>query len=358
MAAPADPLVTGDRWTRLLVLAAAFAIVVRAVHEAQSALVFLLVAAFFAMLATPPVLWLERRGLPSAVAALLVVAGMVVILLVLGGSVGASLNGFYEQAPAYQARLDLQLGKVRSLFSSFGVRGVDKVVLGYLDPAAVLRLTGSLLASLGSALSDLVIVVLTITFILLEASSFPVKLRAVLGDPRQVFPGVTRFVAELERYVVIKTLVSLATGALVGGWLALLGVDFPIVWGFLAFLLNYVPNVGSTLAAIPAVLLAFVQLGALRAAAAAAGFMTINFVLDNVVESKLMGRRLRLSTLVVFLSLMLWGSLLGPVGMVLCIPLTMALRFACESDPATRWIAVLLGPEVPEPPPSPAAPGA
>jgi predicted PurR-regulated permease PerM len=129
--------------------------------------------------------------------------------------------------------------------------------------------------------------------------------------------------------------------------LSVLGVDFPVLWGFLAFLLNYVPNVGSTIAAIPAVLLAYIQLGIGRAVMATAGYMAINFILDNVIETKLMGRRLGLSSLVVFLSLIFWGSLLGPVGMVLCIPLTMTVKFACENNKDTRWIAVLLGPEVP-----------
>jgi predicted PurR-regulated permease PerM len=147
--------------------------------------------------------------------------------------------------------------------------------------------------------------------------------------------------------MVIKTLISLATGVLIGIWLAILGVDFPILWGFLAFLLNYVPNVGSTIAAIPAVLLALIQLGIGSAVMATAGYMAVNFILDNVIETRLMGRRLGLSTLVVFLSLIFWGSLLGPIGMLLCIPLTMTLKFACENNKGTQWIAVLLGPEVP-----------
>jgi AI-2 transport protein TqsA len=147
--------------------------------------------------------------------------------------------------------------------------------------------------------------------------------------------------------MVIKTLISLATGILVGIGLSVLGVDFPVLWGFLAFLLNYVPNVGSTIAAIPAVLLAYIQLGFGRAVTAAAVYMVVNFILDNVIETKLMGRRLGLSSLVVFLSLIFWGSLLGPVGMVLCIPLTMTVKFACENNKDTQWIAVLLGPEVP-----------
>jgi predicted PurR-regulated permease PerM len=210
-----------------------------------------------------------------------------------------------------------------------------------------MNLTARLLAELGSALSNMVLILLTVVFILLEASSFPVKLRAVSGHPEQVFPQFTRFVVDIERYMVIKTLISLATGLLVGIWLTILGVDFPILWGFLAFLLNYVPSVGSTIAAIPAVLLALIQLGIGSAGMAIAGYMVVNFILDGVVSTRLMGQRLGLSTLVVFLSLVFWGSLLGPVGMVLCIPLTMTLKFACENNKGTQWIAVLLGPEAP-----------
>jgi predicted PurR-regulated permease PerM len=147
--------------------------------------------------------------------------------------------------------------------------------------------------------------------------------------------------------MIIKTLISLATGILAGILLSVLGVDFPVLWGFLAFLLNYVPNVGSTIAAVPAVLLALIQLGIGRAVMAAAGYMAINFILDNVIEVRLMGRRLGLSTLVVFLSLIFWGSLLGPVGMVLCIPLTMTLKFACQNNKGTQWIALLLASEAP-----------
>ena len=332
---------------RFLIIAAALMIIIGGIHLAQSVLVSFLVAVFLAMLGTPPVLWLERKRIPSFIAVLLVVSGMIVLLLIVGAIVGASINSFYTELPAYQARLQEQVAAFQSFWTSKGVRHVDKVLLGYVNPGAVMSLTARMLAELGSALSNIVLILLTVAFILFEASSFPVKLRAVIGDPRQVFPQFTRFVSDIERYMAIKTLISLATGILVGIGLSILGVDFPVLWGFLAFLLNYVPNVGSTIAAIPAVLLAYIQLGFGRAVMATAGYMAINFILDNVIETKLMGRRLGLSTLVVFLSLIFWGSLLGPVGMVLCIPLTMTVKFACENNKDTRWIAVLLGPEVP-----------
>lgn len=332
---------------RFLVIAAALVIILVGINQAQSVLVSFLVAVFFAIIGTPPVIWLQRKRIPSVVAVLVVVSGMIAILLIVGAIVGASVNSFYTELPVYQARLQEQVSAFQSFLATKGIRGMEKVLLGYINPVAVMNLTARLFAGLGLALSNIVLILLTVTFILLEASSFPVKLRAVLGHPKQVFPQFTRFVSDIERYMLIKTLISLATGILIGIWLSILGVDFPILWGFLAFLLNYVPNVGSTFAAIPAVLLALVQLGIGSAVMATAGYMVVNFMLDNVIETRLMGQKLGLSTLVVFLSLIFWGNLLGPVGMVLCIPLTMTLKFACENNKSTQWIAVLLGPETP-----------
>jgi predicted PurR-regulated permease PerM len=259
--------------------------------------------------------------------------------------VGTSINSFYAALPQYQARIQEQVTAFREFLANNGIATPEKILLEYVNPAAVMSLTAGLFARLGSAFSNIVLIVLTVTFILLEATSFPVKLRAVLGDPHQVFPQFTKFVDDMKRYMVIKTLISLTTGILITIWLTILHVDFPILWGFLAFLLNYVPSIGSTIAGVPAVLLTLIQLGIWRAVLATAGYMLINLVLDYGVEKRLMGRKLGLSTLVVFLSLIFWGSLLGPIGALLCIPLTMTLKFAFESSESTRWVALLLGPE-------------
>lgn len=334
-----------DREMRFFVIVATLVIIIGGINQAQSVLASFLVAVFLAAIGTPPVLWLERKRIPSVVAVLLVVTGMIAILAIVGVVVGTSVNSFYAELPFYQARLQERVSAFQTFWETRGILGTDKVLLGYVNPGAVMSMTARLFAGLGSTLSNIVLILITVTFILFEASSFPVKLRAILGHSQQAFPQFTKFVGDIERYMIIKTAISLAAGILIGIWLAILGVDFPILWGFLAFLLHYVPNVGFLIAAIPAVLLALVQLGAGTASLAAAGYLVINFALGNMVEPMLMGRRLGLSTLVVFLSLIFWGSLLGPIGMVLCIPLTMTLKFACENNKSTRWIAVLLGPE-------------
>ncbi|HUJ16791.1 MAG TPA: AI-2E family transporter [Nitrospirota bacterium] len=331
---------------RFLFIVAAFVIIIWGIYQAQSVLVSFLVSIYFAVIGTSPLLWLERKRVPSVIAVLLVVGGIIGILLIIGVLAGTSINSFTNALPVYQARMREQLSALRELLARGEIEISDKFLLDYVNPGAVMGLTASLLSGLGSVLSNIVLILLTMTFILLEASSFPVKLRAILDNPEAVFPHFSRFVETIKRYMVIQSGISLVTGILIGSWLAIIGVDFPVLWGLMAFLLNYVPNLGSIIAAIPAILVALIQLGVGRAALAAAGYIVINFMIGNVLQPRLMGRGLGLSTLVVFLSLIFWGSLLGLVGMVLSIPITMAFKIAFESNERTRWIAVLLGPEL------------
>jgi predicted PurR-regulated permease PerM len=330
---------------RFLAGTAAVIFIAWGISQAQTVVVSVLVSVFLAVLATPPVLWLEEKGCPTLIAVAVVVLGMIFFLLAVGAVVGTSINSFYAALPQYQESIHNQLKAFREFLASKSIDPPEELLLNYVNPSAVMSMTAGLFARLGSAFSNIVLIVLTVTFILLETSSFPVKLRKVLGDPQQAFPELTKLVDDMKRYMVIKTLMSVATGALVAAWLAILQVDFYILWGFLAFLLNYVPSIGSTIAGIPAVLLAFIQLGVLRALLVAAGYVVVNLVVDYGIEKRLMGRKLGLSTLVVFMSLILWGSLLGPIGAVLCIPLTMSLKFMFETSEETKWIGVLLGPE-------------
>jgi AI-2 transport protein TqsA len=336
---------TSQRGTQLLVIAAALVIILYGINQAQSIVALFLFSVFLALIGTPPVLWLERKRVPSAIAVLIVMIGMIILLLIVGGVVVASLGTLSDALPFYQKRLQEQVLALKPLLASKHIIVTDKVLLEYFNPGPVMGLVGGLLAEMGSVLSNIVLILLTVSFMLFEASSFPIKLRAVLGDPHQVFPQFTKFVNDIQRYMVIKTVINLIAGTILGLWLYILGVDFPVLWGFVAFLLHYIPYLGSIICAIPAVLLALVQLGPGPAALAAAGYVVVGFTVGNVVEPRLMGRKLGLSTLVVFLSLISWGSLLGPIGVVLCIPFTMTLKFAFENNKSTKWIAILLGSE-------------
>ena len=180
---------------------------------------------------------------------------------------------------------------------------------------------------------------------LFEADSIPRRLHIALADPGMKLKHIDKFIKSVNSYLAIKTVVSLGTGLIIGTWLYVMGVDHFMLWAVLAFMLNFIPNIGSIIAAVPAVLIAFVQLGPASAGFAALGFLLVNTIMGNMVEPKLMGKGMGLSTLVVFLSLIFWGWLLGTVGMLLSVPLTMVVKIALESREESKWLAVLLSSE-------------
>lgn len=328
-----------------MLFVATFVVVVAGIKAAEAIMVPFLLAAFTATIAATPVFWLNRRGLPISLAVLVVILGMVAAATAVGALAGASVNQFMNNLPEYQARLDeMSTGAVEFL-ARFDI-DVSPAALGnYFDPATALAMVGRTLSGFGGVLSNAFLILLTVIFILLEASSFPRKLRETLSDPQTQLPYFQRFTETVNRYMAIKTTISLVTGGVIAGFLAVLGVDFPLLWGMVAFLLNYIPNIGSIIAAIPAVLMALVQLGLGPAVVTALGFLGVNILMGTFVEPRFLGRGLGLSTLVVFLSLVFWGWVLGPVGMLLSVPLTMTLKIALEANPDTHWLAVLLGPE-------------
>ena len=222
----------------------------------------------------------------------------------------------------------------------------NEVLLESFDLKAVFRVVGKTLGGVGALLSNTFLILITVIFIVLEASSFPKKLKAISGDSNESLVNLQKIVSNIKHYMAIKTLVSIATGILIAIWLIILRVDYPWLWGMLAFFLNFVPNIGSIIAAVPPALLAFVQFGIVKLLLTALGFMVVNVMIGNIIEPRFMGRGLGLSTLVVFVSLVFWGWVLGPVGMLLSIPLTMTVKIALESKEDTRWIAILLGSDV------------
>ena len=271
------------------------------------------------------------------VAALLTVVGFALLLLVLGILVGTSLQDLTARAPEYQESLR---ARIDALVAAAGGTPADLAGLrGKISPDAALGLATYLLNGLSDLFSNAFLILFLLIFMLLEVPSLAAKIKALGGSQ-----GTWTSIAESVRgYLAIKTVTSFATGVLVGLFLYVLGIDFAVLWGLLAFLLNYVPNIGSIIAAVPAVLLALLQSGIGTALGVAAGYLVVNMVIGSGVEPRLMGEGLGLSTLVVFLSLILWGWLLGPVGMLLSVPLTTAVKLGLESYEGTRPLAVLLG---------------
>ena len=330
--------------TRMLITIAAIVVIAAGIKYAQGVVVTFLLSAFIAVIAAPPVYWLERRKVPPALAITTVMIGIVGALIGIGALLVRSGNAFTDRLPFYQERVTELMQQGIDWLTGMGVDVQSNLALDYFNPGMALDLAGNLLKGLGGVMSNSFLILLTVIFILAEASSFPRKLREVLTDPAADMPLFSMFAENVNRYIAIKTSASLVTGLVVSLSLWIIGVDFPVLWGLVAFLLNYVPNIGSIIAAVPAVLLALIQLGPGAAIATTGAYLAINILMGNAVEPRFMGRGLGLSTLVVFLSLVVWGSLLGPVGMFLSVPLTITVKLALQANPSTRWIAVLLSP--------------
>ena len=191
------------------------------------------------------------------------------------------------------------------------------------------------------------LIILSVLFLMVESTSLPEKLRSISQNPDKTLGDLAAFMKSVNHYLVIKAAMSLVTGLAIAIYLTILGVDFAIIWGSLAFFMNFVPYIGSIIAAIHAVTLALLDAGPVVALSVAAGFVVVNVIVGNVLEPRYMGKGLGLSTLVVFLSLLFWGWVFGPVGMFLSTPLTMIVKIALENDPRSRWISVLLSAQAP-----------
>lgn len=335
------PLESGGLKTTLLVLAA-LVIVLAGAKAAATILVPFLLSVFIAIILNPMVNRLVCWKVPRSIG----IFSVVLFILVLGSSitglVGQSLNDFSQNIPQYSEKFQSQLGWLVDKLAAFNIILNQELVTEHFNPGAAMSLAADMLKGFGNVLANLFLIVLTVLFIMFEAPSIPGKVHKALEDPEHKMHHIDRFLESVNSYLAIKTGVSLATGFCVGLMLYILGVDYFILWGVLAFLFNYIPNIGSFIAAIPAILVALVVAGPATAGFAAIGFLVINIVMGNVIEPRFMGKGLGLSTLVVFLSLIFWGWLFGSVGMLLSVPLTMIVKIALEASERGGWFAVLL----------------
>jgi predicted PurR-regulated permease PerM len=328
------------------ITSAAVIVIIYGMQMAKVLLVPFLIAAFLALITVRPMLWLQSKRIPSFLAALIIVSGIMLFLAVVGLVLGSSIADFTAAVPGYQQRLGVIVGGLlKFLVETLNIDASQESLRKMINPGWVMGLAATILNSLKDVMTNVFLIIFTMIFMLLEASSVGTKIDAAFGSSEESLERPRAFLQNLGRYLGIKTIVSIATGACAGVLTWSLGLDFPLLWAMLAFLLNYVPTIGSIIAAVPAVLLALVQIGPGAAGATALGFAAINVMFGNLIEPRLMGYGVGISPLVVFVGLVFWGWVFGPVGLLLSVPLTMTLKLALESDERTRWLAILIGSE-------------
>jgi predicted PurR-regulated permease PerM len=328
---------------RFLVGLACFVVVVAGVREASGILDDIMVAVFVAISCAPLLAWLRKRRVPNILAIALIMGIITFGAFFLVTYIGSSMTTFSRRLPVYQTQLQSTLSAHIDWLSSHGIEISKDVVFQYFNPGVAMRLVGSTILRLRGILTDTFFILLTLIFILLEASSLPRKLAAVAQGSNASTDHLGMIAAKINRYLTIKSITSFTTGVFIAIILYAVGLDFPLLWGLLAFIFNYVPAIGPVIAAIPAILLGFVQLNWVELEIIIVGYVAVNTIIGNFVEPRIFGKTVGLSPLIVFISLIFWGWVLGPVGMLFSVPLTMVMKIILDANEETRWLAILLG---------------
>ncbi len=324
-------------------LLASLVIIIAGILYAQSFINPMLLAIFLSIVCAQPVIWMKKRKVPSSLAILIVLSGIVGIFMGFADIIGASVASFSSDAPIYEQRFE-QIGKGVILF--FNERGIEITgdkLSEIIAPGKVMGYTAGALGQLGGVMSNTFTIFFLMLFLLMELDSFSIKAKAIAANTNVSVGYLNTISKSIRHYLSIKTVTSLLTGFIIWLGLLIVGIDYAIIWALIAFLLNFIPNIGSIIAAFPAVLFALIQLGAGGAFWTIVVFLSVNLIVGNLVEPKMMGKGLGLSTFVIFVALIFWGFVLGTVGMFLSVPLTMSIKIMLEQKESTKWIAVFLG---------------
>lgn len=301
-------------------------------------------ALFLAVLSLPIMIWLRNRKVPKASAVIIPVLLNIAVVGLLVTLASQSISELQRELPTYLNTLSqLQAAWFEAIEARTDFALTSYLTREAIDPAALLGFARGAVVRSAQFLSMTFLVFLIMAFMLSEATVFPEKFHYITGVSSVDEDRLTKVVTEVQTYLGIKTVISLATGLILGGWAYVMGLDFPILLGMAAFLLNYIPTVGSIIAGVPAVLLSVILVGTVgHALFVTLGYVVVNTVFGNIIEPNLMGRRLGLSTLVVILSLLFWGWAWGPLGALLSVPLTVIVKIWLENTTDLRWIAILL----------------
>jgi predicted PurR-regulated permease PerM len=344
------PLLTrllGGPRPRIVLTTAALIVVIAGLKAAQEPLVILMLASLLAILSLPLVTFLQKHHVPTVVAVFVAVALDLTVLAGLGALIAIGVQEFSLAPEKYSSSIQAFVDRIAPALGRLGIDIKTRSLVSLLGDGTLAGVVGGTLHSVASLFSAGVFVLLTMAFILVEATGIPVKLKSAFGVRRPLLRRITRITREIQRYLLIKTAISAVAAMLFGGWLSFLNIDFAILWSLFAFAMNYVPNIGAVIAVLPPILFALMQYGIAKALLVLIGNMVIYTFLGNLIEPHLMGRRFGLSPLVIFLSLIFWGWVWGPVGMLLAVPLMMIVKISFENSLKHRWIAVLLDPSTP-----------
>ena len=304
-----------------------------------------ILSAIITVSATPILYGLKRKGVHPilAYAITLVIVFAVFIAIVI--FVILAITQFIEAVPTYAEQIESMVDSISEFIQSLGVtEGLNlEAAIQIIEPGKILEIIVNFFAGLVGGLSDVFLVALIVIFLLVDALDVPDKIAPYIQAGDRTVSRISTFGADVRRYIVVTTIVGLATGVLDTIFFLIMGVDFPVLWGVLAFFMSYIPTLGFWIALIPPVFLALLESGPISALIVFIGIVVINGFAENVVKPKYMGDELDLSPFTVVFSVIFWSAVLGPMGAILSVPITMAFKsLILEPDESNRWLADLM----------------
>jgi len=332
--------------TSISVIIASLVIIIAGMKLSAAILAPFLFAIFVSIIAVFPLFWMYDKGINKGLAITILISSMLLIGLTFTFVLGSSISNFINSLPKYEAILKSNIEAIIPVLADYGIDVSKSTFVKYINPSSALKTVGNIVSQLGNLLTNLFLITFISIFILLEASSLPNKLKYILKGSTVSLANLKEIGQNIKNYLLIKTYVSLLTGLVVTLALYALQIDFAILWGVIAFLLNYVPNIGSIMAAVPASMMAIIQYGFSKFILVIILYFFINIIIGNIIEPKFMGKGLGLSTLVVFLSLIFWGWVLGIVGMFLSVPLTIIIKIVFSVSKDKKWVSILLSDKI------------
>jgi predicted PurR-regulated permease PerM len=327
---------------RILVTMASLVVIVAGISAAQAILVPFFFAVFVSVISYGIFFRLKRFGLSSFLASVVILVLLVIMIVSLIYMVQTAISQFGSTIGSLQEQFIAVQASVDKILADLGVPILSEIIGDNFDFESAMQFFLSLLSAMGSMLTYALLVLAMVMFILMEAAHFPEKLQEAFKEPGPINEFIQKINQSIEQYFFIKTVLNLLSGLFVGLWAMLFGVEFAILWGLLTFLLNFIPYFGAIIAAIPLVVFALLTAGLLPAVAMIIAFIVLSLVIGNFIEPRYLGRGMDLSILVIFISMLFWGWILGPLGMIFTVPLTVAIKIVLEIDERTHWIAVLL----------------
>jgi len=327
-----------------MVIALGVVAIITAMKATASILNPIFVAVLFAVLFDIPRVWLIKRGMSPGKALLVTILGALLITLIFLVFLAITFINLSASLPEFRQQLDSQLTQLGAMLNQYGIQGDQLNEVAQSDQTNPLKIIGYVLGGVVSLLGSGLLILVYAIFLLIEASGFSTKLNAAFKPSEPAYRYLNTVTINLRNFLVAQTQVSLVTGVGVTLAMWLLGVEFALLWGFVAFLMNFIPYIGSILAAIPAVIVAFIQYGpSVTVLLVIGAYLLVNIVVNYTIYPRLMSKGVDVSMFVVLAGMVFWGWVLGPIGFILSVPLTAVIKISLESYPASNWLAVMLG---------------